>query len=276
MPSRPADLPEFDRPPVAEVVLGVQFQALPSLRAAHLGLLWERYKDDYPGLEEHPPLDSAIEQFDAFSVEPTFDVRVLDTPPVPRCWFLAPERNRLIQVQQDRFIHNWRRVASAATYPRYETLRSAFISHFATFTKFVAEEELGKVNVNQVEITYVNHLTVGEGWSRLGELHRVIRMWSPNYGAGLSGEPENVRLAERHIISNDQGPFGRLHIAVDPVVSRDRGEVAVLLTLTVRGRPMGGGLHDVLSFLDMGRTLAVKAFSAVTTDEMHEIWGIAK
>jgi uncharacterized protein (TIGR04255 family) len=249
MPSRPADLPEFDRPPVAEVALGVQFQTLPSLRAAHLGLLWERYKDEYPGLEEHPPLDSAIEQFDTISVEPVLDVRVLDAPLVPRCWFLAPARDRLIQVQQDRFTHNWRRVASAANYPRYETLRGAFISHFATFIKFVEEEDLGKVNVNQAEITYVNHLRLGEGWARIGELHKVIRMWSPNYGAGLSSEPENVRLAERHILSNDQGPFGRLHISLDPVISRDQGEAAVLLTLTVRGRPMGEGRAQAFSWL---------------------------
>jgi len=275
MPARPVDLPEFDRPPVAEVALGVQFLPLPSLRAAHLGLLWERYKNDYPGLEEHPQLDSAIEQFDEIYIERTLDVRVLDAPPVPRCWFLTPERNRLIQIQQDRLIHNWRRVMSAPTYPRYETLRASFASHFTTFIKFVEEEDLGRVNVNQVEITYVNRLRLGEGWTRLGELHKVIRMWKPNYGVGLSGEPENVRLTERHVLSNDQGPFGRLHIAVDPVVSRDDGEMALLLTLTVRGRPMGTGLHDILNFLDMGRIVAVKAFGAVTTDQMHQIWGKA-
>src|SRR6266487_1696539 len=272
MPSRPVDLPEFDRPPVAEVALGVQFQALPSLRAAHLGLLWERYKRDYPGLEEHPPLEPAIEQFESIPVEPTFEVRVLDAPPVPRCWFLAPERNRLIQVQQDRFIYNWRSVASAPAYPRYEVLREAFSSYFTIFRKFVEEEEVGKVNINQAEITYVNHLALGAGWNRFGELHKVIRTWSPNYGPGLSGEPENIRLVERHIISGDQGPFGRLHIAIDPVVSAEQG-AALLLTLTVRGRPTTDGLNDVLSFLDMGRGLVVKAFTAVTTDEMHKIWG---
>lgn len=36
---------------------------------------------------------------------------------------------------------------------------------------------------------------------------------------------------------------------------------------------MGTGLHDILDFLDMGRTVAVKAFGTVTTDRMHEIWG---
>lgn len=51
--SRPPDLPDFAKPPVAEVVLSLQFGALSSLTTAHVGLLWRKYRDLFPLIEEH-------------------------------------------------------------------------------------------------------------------------------------------------------------------------------------------------------------------------------
>ncbi len=81
-----AALPSFDRPPVAEVVLDVQHEPIIGLRAAHLGLLWERLNEsgqDYSVLEEYLPFEPAIEHFEPEPPRPPFEVRVVDNPPVP-------------------------------------------------------------------------------------------------------------------------------------------------------------------------------------------------
>ena len=49
--SRPPDLPDFAKPPVAEVVLSLQFSSLSSLTTAHVGLLWRRFRDRLPLIE---------------------------------------------------------------------------------------------------------------------------------------------------------------------------------------------------------------------------------
>ena len=50
-------------PPIVETVLSVQFEPLAGLHTAHLGLLWEKFRRDFPRSEEQPPIDQMIEQF---------------------------------------------------------------------------------------------------------------------------------------------------------------------------------------------------------------------
>jgi hypothetical protein len=70
--ARPADLPDFKRPPVTEVVLSVQFATIPEFRSVHIGLLWERLREKYPNVTEHPPLNASFE---------TFGLTATQTPP---------------------------------------------------------------------------------------------------------------------------------------------------------------------------------------------------
>jgi len=263
---RPADLPDYEQPPVSEVALGVQFDPLPNLGSTHLGLLWDRFKVDYPVVEEHPPLPPIEERFGvAAPTGPTFEF-MIGPAPVPRVWFANPDGSRLIQVQQDRFIHNWRSTQQAPDYPRYPELREGFESHYATFRAFL--EDLGtKVAARQAEISYVNFLQPGQGWDRPGELYRVLRPLSARDPDTLLGVPEDARYAERHVIDGDGGPYARLYVVAEPLING-----ALHLTLTVRGRPEDTSPEALLAFFDMGRERIVRGFDSVTTDEMHRIW----
>ena len=269
--TRPAGLPDFEDPPVAEVVLGVTLDPLPRLRNAHLGQLWaEHYRDEFPHVEEHPSLPRIEERFDD---EPgaAFQFEILDAPPpVLRQWYISPESTRLLQLQQDRFIHNWRRASQEEAYPRYESLRESFERHFDRFIDFLVQNALGSPVVRQAEINYVNQLMPDAGWQGQHELDRVIRMWRPDFGAEgrLTDPVEDVRLAQRHVIADERGPYARLYVAVEPVVGG-----GIVLNLTVRGRPRTGSVDAALEFFDMGRLRIVNAFAAVTTDAMHTRWG---
>src|SRR5262245_24399625 len=102
-------LPEFDRPPVDEMVMGFQLDPLPGLRVAHLGLYWSRIRAEYPHTEDQPPLPSAVESEEIKPSEgvTTFAVSLSQ---LPRCWFVSGDKTQLIQVQRDRFWRNWRKV----------------------------------------------------------------------------------------------------------------------------------------------------------------------
>ena len=47
----------------------------------------------------------------------------------------------------------------------------------------------------------------------------------------------------------------------------------LLMKLKARGRPDGDGFDGVLRFLNVGREWVVRAFAAVTTPQMHKMWG---
>lgn len=267
-------LPEFDNPPVVEVALSVQFETLANLRTPQLGLLWQEFRDRFPVTEEHPPLDTVLERF---GVPPTpkgvARFQMLTAPPVPRCWFLNKEGTELVQVQQDRFVHNWRKAGDKDAYPRYDHVRTTFESELRRFGEFLLGQQAGELNPNQCEITYVNHITSGEGWKHHGQLGDVLTLFAPRYTDEFRPVPEDGRLSVRYVIPNDAGePVGRLHVAVEPVYRSADDVPMFALTLTARGRPLGDGVPGVLGFLDVGREWIVRTFASITTPKMHTIW----
>ncbi len=58
-------LPKFDKPPVVEMVIGVEFSELPNWILPHFGLFWGQVRNEYQHCSVNPPLNSQIEIFDA-------------------------------------------------------------------------------------------------------------------------------------------------------------------------------------------------------------------
>src|SRR6266566_564057 len=77
-----------------------------------------------------------------------FQIEAFDVPPAPRLWFLNESGTELIQVQEDRFIHNWRKTDSGQQYPRYEYIRGRFNSELQLFSSFLEAEKLPRLVIN--------------------------------------------------------------------------------------------------------------------------------
>jgi len=261
----PGPIPAFNKPPVTETVLSVQFAPLKAFSIPHFGLFWRTVREDYPRSESQPPLASVIEKFEA---PPTADQMglALISEPEARCWFLDPSGTELLQVQRDRFIRNWRKVTGGEEYPRYQALRPRFARDWGRFIDFLERERFGRPEVNQCEVTYINQLPVSVG--SLGEAHRFVRALSPLSGEFLP-EPETAHLNVSYIMGDKQG---RLHVSLQPAIRRDDGRAVLQLTLTARGTPHSSRLEDLLSWFDLGREWVVRGFSDFTRQDMHAVW----
>lgn len=271
---RPADLPDFESPPVAEVVLSVQFDRLTALKAAHVGLLWQLFRARFPRLEEHPPLPQAREDYEIPGAGAgELRLEATATPPLARIWFLAEDGTELIQVQPDRFIHNWRKVASGDEYPRYEQIREAFQAELQSFGSFIDREQIGSLKVNQCEITYVNHIFSGQEWEKHGELSRVLKYWSEPAMEFLP-DPKDIALQVRYRMTaaGAQQAIGRLHVVLRSAWRIADQTPVYNLDLTARGSPAGPGIKEALEFIDQGRIWIVRAFADITTKRMHLLW----
>ena len=156
--------PDFNNPPVIEVVCGVHFKSINNLLAPHFGLLWEKFKTDYPSCQEVAPLAPVIEQYEG---ERKIGLDFQEVPPLPRIWFIHKNDNGILQVQRDRFLHNWRKVRPEDEYPRYPKVIEMFKSMLSKFEHFLHENEFDKLVPLQYEMTYINHIWEGEGWSNL-------------------------------------------------------------------------------------------------------------
>ncbi|MCI0560007.1 MAG: TIGR04255 family protein [Nitrososphaera sp.] len=264
--------PDFNKPPVTEVVLGVQFSKLPKLDSLQMGGLSERFKKEYPHHKPMQRLDPKTEEFEP-TERPTVQFSVVSEPPTPRYWFESNSRTELIQVQNDRFIFNWRQMEASAKYPRYEKVRAKFQKHFRTFRNFLKDRDLGDVVVNQCEVTYVNLLPAGSGWNHHGEIDQVFSSWSGRYTDNFLWRPEEVVLRTSYLLRDTQNePVGRLHFAVEPRLRISDKLPMIRFTITARGMPLRKSEAGVIEFLNFGRDNIVRGFASFTTKKMHRLW----
>lgn len=270
---RPEDLPDYQDPPLVETVLSIQFRPLQGFSLVHVGPLWHQFRDTFPLIEEYPPLEAARETFG--QPAPTrMEVTIEEKPPLPRVWFLNESKTELIQVQPDRFIHNWRRTGSElTTYPRYERVREKFRDEVRGFQQFLSDEMLGPIDIDQCEVTYVNHIEPSQAWHRHGQLEAVLRTWTVR-GLSFLPEAEDTRIHQRFVIRSDSGhPLGRLYVSLVPAWKAEEQSPIFILKLTARGFPINEGIEGAFAFFDLGREWIVKGFTDMTTTDMHRVWG---
>lgn len=136
------------------------------------------------------------------------------------------------------------------------------------------QEQLGQVDMNQCEITYVNHIMTETAWNHPGQVERLVRPWSGLTGGRFLPAPDDVALQVKYIIPGPSGePAGRLHVALQPALEKSTRSRMHVLTLTARGAPCGEGIDGAFDFLDAGREWIVEGFASITEEEMHKSWG---
>ena len=270
-------MPEFSEPPVTEVYLSLQFEPIKALKPPYLGLFWAKLEKDFPVIEERPPIMPVTEDFGQ-PKPPRISLNVVqpDQPieETSRFWFLKSDGTELVQIQQDRFIHNWRKTVDTDVYPRYEQIRETYRSGLEQFMSFLSSRKIGSIVPTQCEVVYVNHIvpSTDTGWSNLGEIGHVLSTWRSEYSDVFLGNPEDVFLKARYRIFQNSSPIGRLHVNVQPAVRVADQRPMLVMTLTARGILPEGDRDRVFGFFDIGREWIVRAFASSTTPEMHRVW----
>lgn len=262
-------LPDYEHPPVVETYLGVQFAPLAQFSIPHFGLYWAKIREEYPEIQVQPPLGPVIEQFGSgVFVQPKVGVEVVTVPEL-RCWFIEKSGTMLTQVQRDRFIHNWRKRKPGDMYVHYARIKPKFTEEWNKFREFLDEAGLGEPEVNQCEMTYVNHIELGPGWNSYGELSKVVAFWSGTSSDNFLPAPESVNIGARYILPSQKG---RLHIEMQPAITQEAKEI-LQLNLTARGKPESSNLQNILEWFDLGHEWIVRGFTDFTSKEMHNFWG---
>jgi uncharacterized protein (TIGR04255 family) len=262
---------QFRHPPVVEVVLSVQFEPLHEMTAAHIGLYWAQVKQQFPYAQEHSRLEPIVERYEAPDFNPRF-IRVELGEAAPRYWFLNERQSQLLQVQDDRFIHNWRKKVDP--YPRYEKIREAFSLELDQFSSFVRSEGIGSVVPRLAEVTYVNHIAgrTDQPYAHPEDVLKVLSYRRPPE----SDEPETIDTRFRYSISHEGRKVGRLHVELQPA-TRERDQAPIwLLVLTARGLPLSEDSVGVTQFLDIGRRNMLAIFLAITSERLQEEWELVK
>ena len=154
---------KFKNPPIDEIVCGVRFDAIKSLQSGHFGVLWQKFRPDFPKIEDQNLVVSLSKE----------DLENPDRLPLPRVWFIHRDENELIQVQRNCFLHNWRKRQPDDKYPGYEKIVENFENYLSRFQEFLIEESLGHLVPKQYELTYIDFIPKGQGWESPVDLEKI-------------------------------------------------------------------------------------------------------
>ena len=182
----------FENPPINEVVVSTYFNPpLSDLRSEHIGLFWEKIKNEFPVVRQQPPVGIGPE------------VSANEPFPMPRYWFIADSGINLLQVQKNAFMFNWRRRDDE--YPRFHrNIKPTFDRYYGLFSEFIrTETNIADLTVDLCELVYINALDRCEYWTGPQDTTKIIPSFSilaP--GIDASESPEfNCNFAYR--ISTD-------------------------------------------------------------------------
>lgn len=258
-------LPRYEKPPVEEVALGVYFDRLDGLRATMLGEVAALWRGSYPEISEQPERPPVPPELPAGAWPmPALQVQLSQFPPLPRCCFASSDGCRVIQLQRDCLVHNWRNSAEQA-YPHYKELVPDFAEAYTALESFAEERGIGSVHPTQCEVTYVNPVPL-EDLGPEKDLSRLLEPWSGQTTDTFLPAPEAFQLALSYPIHMAGGEFaGRLHITAASTSRLTDGKEVVMLQLFARGKPLGKGLDGVRAFLDLGHEWVVRGFASITT-----------
>lgn len=231
-------------------------------RIPHFGAFWNEIREDYPKFEVHPPIGELNFAFSAAAPETIFDLPV-------RCWFINEESNRLIQVQNNRFFHNWRRSSPDASYLHYDELRPVLEKEWRRFCGFLSRHVLGDPNVLLCEVSYINHLVRGDGWNSFSDLSLIFPTIGSLAGKAFVERPETVLVNSTYVMPTNEG---RLRVVIQPAVRKMDGKEIIQLTVTGSCRPPSGDPNDLMTCLDYCREWVVRGFDDLTSAHMHSIW----
>lgn len=264
---RPEDLPDFVQPPLNEVVMGVQFGPPKGYSQVRAGEVWQLFKSDYPVVQER---DSLPPSFETFGVPRPGNaapgLSFVSGALHDRFWFIRASGDELIQFQQDRLLHNWRKVGDQTNeYPRFEKMIERFRAELLALERYTATLAPQALVINQCEISYINHI-----FDALGGVPRPsdwLRF------ANFEGqEPEAFSAAFREIIRDNRSrPVGRFSCECSSAINQS-GRPMVVLNLTVRGSPSSTSIDAALEFIQRARLIIVKKFAELTTASAHQAW----
>lgn len=261
---RPDDLPDFRDPPLNEVAMGVQFTPPKGYQQIYAAEVWNLFRTEYPKVEEQESIQPSFETFGLPSKGQ--HLGLIAGPIHSRFWFLRPDGDELIQFQQDRLLHNWRKVGDEKNqYPRFESMLQRFRNELDQLQDYVNTLSPQVLSINQCEISYINHIAPPDTEFRVTDWLRFLQFSDRG--------PDEFLVSFREAIRDDSGkPHARLLCDAGVGIKANRQKI-IQLTLTVRGFPKGSDIESALEFITDGRDRIVRKFADLTTTEAHTKWG---
>ena len=248
----------YENPPIDEIVCGMRFDPIKQLQSGHFGILWQKFRSDFPRTEDQNLVGPVSEEY----------LGSLDKLPLPRVWFIHENENELIQVQRNRFLHNWRKRRPDDEYPGYETVIQDFERYLSRFEEFLLEENLGNLVAREYELTYIDLIPKGQGWENPSDLAKVFpNLLSLRQSVLLNG----VRGINWQTIFALPNGLGQLIVSIRNAQRVPDNQQIIYIESNALS---SGSYKPIRGWFNTAHSAITQLFSNLVSDEIQEkFWG---
>jgi uncharacterized protein (TIGR04255 family) len=263
----------FERPPIIEMALGVQFAPIANFTGAHYGWFWKHYLDAaWTKAQDALRLPPQFEKFGeqgGLQFPGSFFIQSQGPLQPQRILLINEGDDRIIQLQNDRFHYNWRK--REGSYPSFPRLDPEFRQSLQTFEDFVRDSGLDAPLYNQWELTYFNSIPKGELWDSPSDW---VEIFPGLFGRTDPREIDLVCESSSGMLKFEIPPKrGRLYV-VGQHAKIDSGQEVLQVDLTARGPVIDGDeAWNLANGMTAGHAALVRTFRRIASPRARSYWG---
>jgi len=258
-----ADFPDYENPPVIEVVCGITFEPLKGFKAPHFGLFWQKLRNEYPFCQSAPPLGFPPGPVDTESEFPL---------PLPRIWFISQDRTSVIQLQNDKFLCNWRKMEEGGSYPRYDNIIKSFKKNLKLFKTFLKDEKFNQLKLTEYELSYINHIPQSKGWESIDQIQSLLPdlVWRTYDEDRFLPSPQKLGWTLSFPLPENKGV---LNVKLNQAIRKKDNVPLFILELTAQGTPTEQSVEGIWEYFDVAHKWIVFGFTDLTSPEVQRsVW----
>ncbi len=254
----------FKNPPANELMLAVTFSPpLFSLRSEHIGLFWQRIREDFPKVEHRSTINDT----------PIYGPGEAYNFPMPRYWFISKDGNEVLQLQKNVFTLNSR--SHDSNHLRFEDhVKPMFDKYLAVLMNFVAEEiKAAAPMVYLCELSRSYQIKKCEYWSGPADTSSII----PSFCFPGLSDRRNMQSSSECKFAARLDNEKMLQVAIKEASLIENPEDPILsIDVTVEGPPNNHALEEVDSWFSRAHYAAANHFLSMTNPEIRQTLGIGE
>lgn len=243
---------KFKNPPIIELVIGIQFNKK-VISLADIFTFFNHIKNEYPQIQEHPILPTIVEKIGGPN-----EMKFLSGFN-SRKFFISKSNDKLIQIQPDRFLLNWRKNVNNNKYPSFSNIYTEFMKYLNLIDKISKCKE----NVNQLEITYIDHILLSDFGLKTLDISEILNLVV--YKNPLNTIDCIISLPYTNI-------NGNLSFKIQNAIRKSDKKEILLLETACRGI-YNGGINNIDEWFDQSHGILTDFFLNIITDKAKDVWG---
>ena len=251
-------IPDFTRPPIDRLLLGVGYTPIPELHITDVSKISGLFKDDFSKIANNNLANNSYtpQNFAIPSYGFMFNV--------PELSYASSNTELCANFGRNSFSISWDKSDKNSIYPRFENIYQYFEKYLNKVQEFLVNDYSHEIKVQGYNIGYYNAILVKD--------YKEFQNWFEiAINENFNFEQLNIGFT-KSFSDPVNGVFAEMENYISSATSTTTQQKAILFGFTFSGNLEKSHCQSVKEFFDFGRIEIAKCFKTITTNFAQESW----